>query len=122
VKTQRQQLGKVGEEIAQKYLLKNGYALIAKNLRLRRGEIDIICAEKDELVIVEVKSVRTPGFGQGEERISRKKRLKIIRTTYNFLGQNPAYKFMDVRFDVIVVNFFKYPAQINHYKGAFWEQ
>jgi putative endonuclease len=121
MKTSRQKLGKAGEEIAEKFLVAKGYAVITKNFRANRGEIDIICLKKDELVIVEVKSIRCPGFGSGEERISLKKRKKIIRTTYQFLGQHLDYGSMGIRFDLVVVDFSSYPAQIRHYEGAFWE-
>jgi putative endonuclease len=117
----RQKLGKAGENIAKKYLQERGYELITSNFRTKKGEIDIICRKSDDLVLVEVKSLRMTNFGSGEERISKIKQKKLIKTTYQFLEHRPEFESLGIRFDVIVVNFVKYPAQISHYQGAFWE-
>lgn len=36
-------IGAIGEQIAQKYLLKNGYKIIAKNCIFAGSELDIVC-------------------------------------------------------------------------------
>jgi putative endonuclease len=119
--TDKQKLGKNGEEFALRFLKNKGYKEIARNYRFGKGEIDIICQDKKDLIIVEVKSVRIDGFGSGEERITPKKQKMIIETTYGFLSENEKYEDCGVRFDVIVVNFKKYPAEIHHYESAFWQ-
>jgi putative endonuclease len=58
MKTNRQKLGTVGEDMAVEYLQKKGYKIIERNFRHYQYELDIICQDKKELVIVEVKSVR----------------------------------------------------------------
>ena len=45
----------------------------------------------------------------------------IIETTYGFLSENEKFEDYGVRFDVVVVNFKKYPAEILHYESAFWQ-
>ena len=117
----RHLLGKKGEDLAANYLEVHGYSIVERNFRHGRGEIDIICVIKNDLIIVEVKSVRKIEFGRGEERISAKKQKKIIKTTYAFLASNQNFAEMGVRFDVVVVNFFKYPAQLKHYEESFWQ-
>ena len=119
--TDKQKLGKKGEDLALGYLLKKGYKKIVQNYRFAKGEIDIICECENDLIIVEVKSVKVAGFGSGEERITPKKQKMIIETTYGFLGENEKYEDYGVRFDVVVVNFNNYPAEIIHYKSAFWQ-
>ena len=51
-------LGKKGEDLACKYLIKNNYNVIEKNFRCKQGEIDIIVKDLStkELVFVEVKT------------------------------------------------------------------
>lgn len=122
MQTNKQILGKKGEDLAVKHLQQKGYKIVERNYRFGKGEIDIICELDRELIIVEVKSVRIKGFGTGEERITHKKQKMIIDTTYAFLDQNTNYQNYGVRFDVVVVNFFRYPAEILHYQGAFWQE
>ena len=122
MQTDRQKLGKIGEKIAKNFLQMKGYTIITTNFRGNRGEIDIICSKSDDLIIIEVKSVRSIGFGSGEERISKKKQLKLIHTTYKFLEYRPEFSSMGIRFDLVVVNFDEYPAKVSHYKGAFWQE
>ncbi len=119
--TDKQILGKKGEQLTADYLEKKGYKIIDRNFRFGKGEIDIVCKYGDDLVIVEVKSVRVNGYGEGEERISIKKQKKIINTAYAFLDQHEEYLDFGVRFDVVVVNFSQYPVDIRHYTGAFWQ-
>jgi len=40
------QIGKIGEEIAAKYLIQKGFSIIQRNFNCRGGEIDIICQKK----------------------------------------------------------------------------
>ncbi|MFC2088632.1 YraN family protein [Calditrichota bacterium] len=120
--TNKQILGKKGEELAAKHLRQKGYNIVERNYRFGKGEIDIICQSDDDLIIVEVKSVRVKGFGSGEERITPRKQKILIDTTYAFLDQNNQYQDFGVRFDVVVVNFFHYPAEILHYEGTFWQE
>jgi Holliday junction resolvase-like predicted endonuclease len=71
------------------------------------------------LAVVEVKSVRVPAFGSGEERLSHQKQRNIIKTTHAFLRYRSDLIGLGVRFDVIAVNFEHVPADITHYEGAF---
>ena len=50
------QFGKLGEEIAERYLQKKGYTVKAKNYRFGRVEIDMICEHNKEIIFVEVKT------------------------------------------------------------------
>ncbi len=53
----RKEVGKLGEEIASKFLERKGFKIVLRNYRKPWGEIDII-AEKDDVVrFVEVKAV-----------------------------------------------------------------
>ncbi|MCK5033951.1 MAG: YraN family protein [Calditrichia bacterium] len=119
--TDKQKLGKNGELLALQFLEKKGFKKILQNYRFGKGEIDIICEYENDIIIVEVKSVRIDGFGSGEERITPKKQKMIIETTYGFLSENEKYSDFGVRFDVVVVNFKKYPAEVVHYESAFWQ-
>ncbi|MEK7596344.1 MAG: YraN family protein [Patescibacteria group bacterium] len=56
-KTEKQKIGEIGENIAVKHLVKQGYKILDRNFRKPWGEIDIIAKKNDILYFVEVKSV-----------------------------------------------------------------
>ncbi len=57
--TQKSELGRVGEDFACGYLVKNGYKIIERNYRKSWGELDIVAKAKDKtLVLVEVKTMK----------------------------------------------------------------
>ena len=47
--------GDLGEEIARRYLAREGYEIVESNYRTRRGELDLTSRQEDTLVFVEVK-------------------------------------------------------------------
>ena len=68
------QLGKNGEEIAQQYLIKQGYKILEKNKRFSNFcEIDIIAQDKQTVVFVEVKTRKTTFCGHPLEAITKSK-------------------------------------------------
>ena len=50
------ELGKLGEELAENYLTKNGYTILDTNWVFQKAEIDIIAQKANILAIVEVKT------------------------------------------------------------------
>ncbi|TFH00734.1 MAG: YraN family protein [Calditrichales bacterium] len=107
--------------MAGEFLEEKGYDIIEKNFRFGHHEIDIVCRDKKDLVIVEVKTVRVPEFGDGESRISKGKQRSVIRAAYAYLDRHRQFAEMGVRFDVVCINISQYPAKIIHYPGAFWQ-
>jgi putative endonuclease len=110
--------GKNGEELAVRYLEEQGYAIVARNYRLRMGEIDIIARDGEFLVFVEVKTRRSSRFGSPFEAVDFRKQQQIIRVARMYLsrhgGENRA-----VRFDVVAVYFEQRTATIKLLKDAF---
>ena len=52
-----QQTGELGENIACKFLVKQGFAIVERNYTKKWGEIDIIAKKEEKLYFIEVKSV-----------------------------------------------------------------
>ncbi len=52
-----QQTGELGENIACKFLMKQGFAIVERNYTKKWGEIDIIAKKEEKLYFIEVKSV-----------------------------------------------------------------
>lgn len=96
--------GRHAEDLALKYLLRQGLTLIERNFHCRTGEIDLVMAAADLLVIAEVR-YRTPSrFGSGLESVDQHKKKRLIRAAATFLARNPRYANHCMRFDVIAID------------------
>jgi len=86
----RQEVGKLGEKVAQKFLKKRGYHIREVSFRCPQGEIDIIAQQKDYLVFIEVRTKSSLDFGSPEESLtqSKKKKLIALALTYANTHQN----------------------------------
>lgn len=94
-------LGAWGESIAAAYLRKKGYKLLATGYRCRYGEIDLIVADRRNLIFVEVKLRKSNRFAQAFEYVDSFKQNRIRTTAALYLSQNPTN--LQPRFDVIEV-------------------
>ncbi len=65
----KQLLGKEGERIAERYLLKKGYKLVERNYRCPSGELDLIVLDLRVVVFVEVKTRTGHAFGTPFEAV-----------------------------------------------------
>jgi len=86
----RQEVGKLGEKAARKFLKKRGYRIREVGFHCHHGEIDIIAQQKDYLVFVEVRTKSNLDFGTPEESITQAKKEKLIASalTYTNTHQN----------------------------------
>lgn len=86
----RQEVGKVGEKAALKFLKKRGYRIRETGFRCRHGEIDIVAQQKDCLAFVEVRTKSNLDFGTPEESITQAKKEKLVASalTYTTTHQN----------------------------------
>ena len=126
VLTERRLTGNFGEDEAAKLLKKKGYKILAKNHVEGDGEIDIIAADSEFTVFVEVKTrkygVDNPVEPRAASSVTPEKQRRIIKAAKTYLAYNPTDK--KVRFDVIEVYYDTEGAkrrvrEINHLEGAF---
>ena len=94
-------LGAWGEVQAAEYLRKKRYQIVARNVRIRGGEIDLIAANRRYLVFVEVKTRRDSTFAQAREFVDARKQQRIKRTAEYWLCTAPDER--QPRFDVLEV-------------------
>ncbi|MDR0987548.1 MAG: YraN family protein [Ruminococcus sp.] len=118
------ELGKYGEDLTVRFLIKYGFEILAKNYRIRGGEIDIIAKRNDVIVFTEVKTrhfAHEYQYGTALESIDRRKQRHIIKAAERWIYRNSlpdnTYIF---RFDVseIIV----YPdgkSKLNYIRSAF---
>ncbi len=77
-KTQKQILGKLGEDIACKYLKNKGFSIVERNYLKKCGEIDIVAKNKDIIHFVEVKSVSRACPSNYNDNLNRKINKEIV--------------------------------------------
>ena len=106
-----------GEDLAAKYLKKQGHKIIDKNYHEKCGEIDIISMDKGILVFTEVKQRKNDRFGRPEEFVTKEKRNRIRKTASLYIMRTK-HKGLS-RFDVIEILGEDSP-EINHIKNAFY--
>lgn len=95
--------GKLGEELAAKFLIKNGYKIIERNFHSRVGEIDIIAKDSDTLVFVEVKTRWSKKFGLPAESVTGRKLKSIIKTGQYYKLLHPELP-ESLRIDVLAID------------------
>lgn len=121
------ELGMVGETVAAEFLQKNGYKILERNRRQSHDEIDIIAADKEYIVFVEVKtrSVNSTDcylpYGSPATAVTREKQRKLLRAAMAYLREKSA-KGKQPRMDVIEIYYHKISGsiiKINHITNAF---
>ena len=95
--------GRYAEDLAAAHLAAHGLLLLARNVRCRAGEIDLVCRDGVVLVLVEVRQRVRPDFGGALGSVGALKRRKLIRAARFLLRSRPAWARSMVRFDVVGV-------------------
>ena len=85
------------------YLERGGFAVVARNLRLGRLELDIVARRGDTLVFCEVKARSGPSFGDPLEAVGVEKARRVRRAAEAFLAFRPDLAALDVRLEVAAV-------------------
>lgn len=115
--------GNMGEDLAVRFLIENGYEIIARNYRLNDCEIDVVfkdtknafCGIGEYIVFAEVKYRETHMSGYGYEAVTKGKMKKIFKAAKHFLYTNRYSDDTPVRFDVISIE----KEKIEHIINAF---
>ena len=114
-------VGAWGETLAAKYLLKKKFKILASGYQCRYGEIDLIAADREYLVFVEVKLRKNDHFAEAKDFVDFRKQNRIRTTAELYLSQNPTQ--LQPRFDVIEIyapqGLETRKPQIHHLEGAF---
>lgn len=75
--------------MAAAYLEANGLSIVARNVRSRYGEIDLVAREHDTIVFVEVRLRRSERFGGASASITAAKRDRLIAAAESYLAKLP---------------------------------
>lgn len=117
--------GKMGEQIAAKYLSDKGYIILEHSYRRGHLEIDLIalapspqsCKQSADLVIVEVKSRAYDTILQPEDAVDHKKRLALIRLANEYVKTHNRKE--NVRFDIVSIISNDKGTEIKHLENAY---
>jgi putative endonuclease len=110
-------LGQEGEAFACEYLQSIGYKILQRNWQHHPYEIDIIAGDRDDIVVVEVKTRSGSEFGEPQDFVSRRKQSLLVKAaqlyaeTYNIQ--------QEIRFDVVAVIMNKFEKKLHHIPNAF---
>ena len=99
----KKQLGDLGEDISEIFLVKKGYSILKRNYRCRLGEIDLIAKDKNKIIFFEVKTRTNLNFGYPEESVNNLKVLKLKKLAI-FFAVSENMGDLDMQFDVISIN------------------
>jgi putative endonuclease len=114
----RRALGEYGERLAERYLTDRGLAVVDRNWRCARGELDLVVRDGSCLVFCEVKTRRTERFGSPVEAVHPRKAARLRRLASAWLqehGERPAR----IRIDVIgILRPAAGPAVVRHVRGV----
>jgi putative endonuclease len=116
-------LGIAGEDIAVRFLARAGWRIVARNVRYREGELDVIAARGSVLAFVEVKTRRSRAYGIPAEAVTPRKRARIRAMAVRYLAEHrpraDGIRFDTVRFDVVEVARSGDAFAVTHLEAAF---
>ena len=117
-KNKQPSVGKIGEDLAAKFLEEKNYTIVERNYRFGHGELDIIAEKDNFLIFIEVKTKKHGDFGDPINWIKRSKQLQIGRIARGYLYERNITD-RDCRFDVILVRWEHGLWKIDHIENAF---
>ena len=97
-------LGRKGEDLAHRFLRRNGYVIVARNYATRSlaGEVDLIGWDGEVLAFVEVKTRHSEEFGSPDRAVDQEKeeRLRIAARDY---ARRAGVEWDRTRFDIVSI-------------------
>lgn len=116
-RAQRKILGRQGEQLVAETLLAQGFQILERNLRDRRGELDLIALRAGTLWFVEVKT-HTRRSSEGVT-ISQFQQRRISSLAYSYLARLQLEPIRQISLTLAVVAFGVEPPQVTFIEHAF---
>ena len=112
-------LGRAGEDRAARYLSEHGYAILARNWRHHRLELDIVCRDGDVIVFIEVKTRASERWGGPAPAVTPAKQRHILRAAQAWLRAHDLW-LAPCRCDVLcLVGDDENTFSVEHFRNAF---
>lgn len=101
-KPTRKALGDQAEDVAARYLTRQGIQLLARNVYNRSGEIDLIGRDRDTLVFFEVRYRGKGSLSGAAESITPGKQKRLLNAVKFYLHRHQLWE-TDCRIDVVAI-------------------
>jgi len=117
--TKKSDLGKLGEDLACRYLKRKGYKIIERNSWQPWGELDIVAVSPERiLVLIEVKTVSGPQpMITAENQITRAKLVKSRRAAELYANGSKLLNDKGWRIDLVAVTMDGSEFDLRHYEN-----
>ena len=111
--------GRIGEDLAYRYLRAHGCTVVARNYRTLSGsgEIDLVAWDGRKLVFIEVKTRGSEEFGAPEGAVDGEKRERVRQAARDY-ARRAEVAWQDTRFDIVSIVLGR-PARIEWLRDAF---
>ncbi|MEK6371515.1 MAG: YraN family protein [Acidobacteriota bacterium] len=110
-------LGASGERRAAWFYRLRGYSIVARNVRTRGGEIDLIVRRGRMLAFVEVKTRQSLTAGEGYDAVGARKQQQLVSLASAYLARHPHHG--EVRYDVLSLFWNGRRFVVTHFADAF---
>jgi putative endonuclease len=117
----RDELGRRGEDEAARHLKRLGYRIVGRRERVLRGDIDIVALDGRTVVFVEVRSRSDTAHGHPAETVGPEKQRRIAELAAAYIRRH-RLEDQSVRIDVVAVTFSAERGGrpvVEHYQNAF---
>lgn len=113
-----QVLGAIGERMAERWLMREGWRIVARRFRSGHRDIDLVAERGTSVAFVEVKARTGLEFGDPIEAVNWRKQRELCRSAHVWLERygRPG---MTYRFDVVGVWLRGDRVRIRHVENAF---
>jgi putative endonuclease len=111
--------GRIGEDLAHRYLRRNGCTIVARRYRPNSGggEIDLVAWQGEALVFVEVKTRSSAEFGTPDRAVDAEKQRYLAHAGRDY-ARRAGVEWEKVRFDIVSILLTR-PPQIDWIRDAF---
>lgn len=94
-------LGRYGEDRAAAWYESHGYVVLARNWRCEHGELDLVVARDDHVVVCEVKTRSSARFGLPVEAVGPAKQRRLRRLAQCWVTEAAPFRVRSLRIDVV---------------------
>ncbi len=108
------QKGRLFEQAAEDFLVREGYSILERNWQAGHKEIDLIARRDDTIVFVEVKGSRTGQYGHPAGWVDAAKRRNLVAAAESYIADKNLTG-CDFRIDIITFH----DGHLEHFENAF---